>query len=88
MKPGSDVLVALNDGDETPYGVLPDSGLHVPGDIDYTSIYATDDELVWGDSAILDGAINLDCEDLPGTINHIALTTDAEIYSWVNNAIS
>ena len=87
MKPGSDLLDMLNDGDETPGGFLPDSGEHIPGDIDYTSIYAVDDELVWGDSAILDGAINLECEDIEGIINHIALTTNEEIYTWIKSGI-
>ncbi|MBA3523609.1 MAG: lipase [Geodermatophilaceae bacterium] len=58
LVPGSDLLRALNAGDETPEG---------PG---YVSIWTTDDETVTPpDSARLDGALNLVVQDVcPGTV--------------------
>ena len=87
MKPGSDFLEELNSGDETPGGILPDSGTHVPGDIEYVSIYSDSDELVWGDSAVLDGALNINTGNLDG-VDHLALLDDEIVINMVASYIS
>ncbi|MHA2305013.1 MAG: esterase/lipase family protein, partial [Candidatus Hodarchaeales archaeon] len=68
-------LIELNEGDETPGGILNDTlgdrvdltlettynGTHIPGNINYTSIYSVDDTpMVPYDSPILEGAYNIE----------------------------
>ncbi|MHA2247558.1 MAG: lipase family alpha/beta hydrolase [Candidatus Hodarchaeales archaeon] len=68
-------LIKLNEGDETPGGILNDTigdrvdsvlnttynGTNVPGNINYTSIYSLDDDLmIPRNSSILEGAYNIE----------------------------
>jgi len=95
--PDSAFLENLNDGDETPGGVLPDTegwrddpvgqggynGAHVPGNITWTTIRSNKDpNILPPESAMLDGAVNLECE-LP----YHDLSGDEQVYEWVKAAI-
>jgi len=74
MRTGTRFLAALNSGDET------------PGDVDYTSVFSADDELVQPpESAKLDGAVNVLVQDLcPGRfVHHAGLVHDPAVYSIV-----
>lgn len=72
--PDSQLITDLNTGDETPGGVLPDDGpVHIPGDITYTAIYATDQ------TGVLDGADVIQFPDL----GHNEFRTDPEVYEVV-----
>lgn len=97
VKPDSAFLENLNDGDETPGGVLPDTegwrddpageggynGAHVPGDITWTAIRSNIDEYVKPpESAMLDGAVNLE-----RSISHGDFSYDEQVYEWVKAAI-
>ena len=97
MKPDSAFLEILNDGDESPGGVLPDTegwrddpvgedgynGVHVLGDITWTSIRSNSDSLVRPpETVILDGAVNME-----RSIGHLDLIEDEQIYEWVKTAI-
>lgn len=83
FEPGSDFNWYVNQGDET------------PGDADYTSIYATTDELVqpsYGPdaTAILDGAVNVNVNEVcPGrVVDHLTLgTTDAFVMALTVDAL-
>ena len=70
----NELIKMLNDGDETPNGLLNDtigerydsilnvtySGSHIPGNINYTCIYSPDDDVVIPyNTSRLDGAINI-----------------------------
>jgi pimeloyl-ACP methyl ester carboxylesterase len=79
MRPPSHFLAALNRGDET------------PGDVDYTSIFSSNDELVQPPrSAMLDGAVNIFVQELcPGRpVHHGALLYDAVVFALVNDALT
>lgn len=68
----------MNKGDETPGGVMSDSignrtdpygwvtynGTHVPGTIKYVSIYSDYDGTVPNMSSLLDGAVNIEFNQL------------------------
>jgi len=73
------LLLMLNEGDETPGGIMNDTlgdrldpyheitynGTHVPGNISYTSIYSTDDGLISPyNSSLLEGALNVEVSGL------------------------
>ncbi|MHA1967770.1 MAG: alpha/beta fold hydrolase [Candidatus Hodarchaeales archaeon] len=88
----------LNEGDETPGGILNDTlgeridpidpeiiynGTHVPGSINYTSIYSLADYFVPSQSSVLDGAHNIEVEDL----GHSQLFIDKPVYKLVKAAI-
>jgi triacylglycerol esterase/lipase EstA (alpha/beta hydrolase family) len=79
MRPPARFLAALNNGDET------------PGDVDYTSIFSSNDELVQPPrSAVLAGAVNVLVQDLcPGRpVHHGALLYDAVVFALVFDALS
>jgi triacylglycerol lipase len=79
MRPPAHFLAALNSSDET------------PGDVDYTSIFSSNDELVQPPrSAMLDGAVNVLIQDLcPGRpVHHGALLYDAGVFALVLDALS
>jgi triacylglycerol lipase len=95
----SSFLYSLNEGDETPGGILNDTigfridiiggriynGTHIPGDINYTSIYSTADVYAYPyNTSILDGANNIQVED----ISHIAgMLNDEVFYNLIKNAV-
>ncbi len=88
---------SMNEGDETPGGILNDtlgnrtdpiSGIiynstHIPGTINYTSIYSRDDEWVSYISSPLDGAHNIEVENL----FHSDLYQDEAVYGLVKTAV-
>jgi triacylglycerol esterase/lipase EstA (alpha/beta hydrolase family) len=79
MRPPAHFLAALNRGDET------------PGDVEYTSIFSSNDELVQPPrSAILAGAVNVLVQDLcPGRpVHHGALLYDAVVFALVYDALT
>ncbi|MFX1391884.1 MAG: Ig-like domain-containing protein [Promethearchaeota archaeon] len=78
MLPDSALITALNDGDETPYGVLPDSGTHVPGDIAWHSFYAIDSPNA------LDGAT----VDQFASLEHNEFLTDETVYELIKTYVS
>lgn len=93
----SALLESLNDGDETPGGVLPDTegwrddsvgeggynGAHVAGNITWTSIRSNIDGMIeLPESAMLDGAVNLE-----RSIGHSDFLWDEQVYEWVKAAI-
>ncbi len=74
LAPGSDLLGALNDGDETPSGPT------------WVSIWTTNDDVVIpADSASLDGAIDLTVQSVCAgdTVQHGGLPTDPHVQSLV-----
>ncbi|MHA2330378.1 MAG: alpha/beta fold hydrolase, partial [Candidatus Hodarchaeales archaeon] len=87
----------LNEGDETPGGILDDilgdridpifgfmyNSTHVPGNISYTSIYSRDDNSVPYLSSILDGAINIEVQGL----SHSELYMNWSVYKLVRTAV-
>ncbi|MFX0052958.1 MAG: alpha/beta fold hydrolase [Candidatus Hermodarchaeota archaeon] len=87
----------LNEGDETPGGILNDTigeraslysgysynGTHIPGNISYTSIYSPSDGVVSPLSSPLDGAKNITVEDL----THDQLYADMYVYTLVRSAV-
>lgn len=85
MSPNSPLLKKLNDGDETPGGVLPDTGGgHVPGPIRWYSFRSNTDELIKPpETVILDGA-----ENRRRDIGHGEFLTDQTIYEWIREALS
>ena len=95
---GVNALAAiLNEGDETPGGILNDtigdridpiSGVtynstHVPGNISYTSIYSIDDAMP-SISPPLDGATNTEVEGLA----HIELLSSTTVYAIIKTAVN
>lgn len=82
MNQGSAFLTALNAGDET------------PGEIDYTSIYSLNDELVQPvlpvATAVLDGATNVLVQDVcPGRpVAHGAEPVDAVVFALALDALT
>ena len=94
----STLLVSLNEGDETPGGILSDTigfrgdpvgartynGTHIPGNIKYTSIYSTEDGVVSPViSSELEGADNIQV----GGVDHVSLIFDEDIYTIIKNAV-
>ncbi|MHA1995058.1 MAG: esterase/lipase family protein [Candidatus Hodarchaeales archaeon] len=91
------LAVILNEGDETPGGILNDtignrtdpvSGLvynstHIPGNISYTSIYSLDDAIPFI-SPPLDGANNTEVEGLA----HIQLLSSKMVYEIIRAAVN
>ncbi|MFX0206472.1 MAG: alpha/beta fold hydrolase [Candidatus Hodarchaeota archaeon] len=96
-KNGSLLLLTLNEGDETPGGILNDTlgdrvapysgiiynGTHIPGNISYTSIYSLTDGDVPPDSSPLHGAKNI---SVTGPI-HSQLCQDRSVYELVRAAV-
>lgn len=95
--PDSAFLENLNDGDETPGGVLQDTegwrddpvgqggynGAHIPGNITWTAIRSNKDgTIIPPESAMLDGAVNLE-----RSIGHDAFLKDELVYERVKAAI-
>jgi triacylglycerol lipase len=79
MRPGSQFLSALNDGDET------------PGRISYTSIYTAADEVVTPpETARLDGASNIQLQDIcPGRpVEHALMAVDALTWELTIDALT
>jgi len=79
MRHGARFLAALNAGDET------------PGDPDYTSVYSATDELVQPPStAVLDGAVNVEVQDLcpARPVHHGGLLYDYVVYAVVVDALT
>jgi hypothetical protein len=91
------LLLSLNEGDETPGGVLNDTmgdrvaphsginynGTHIPGTISYTSICSLVDEYVPFHSSKLHGAKNIRVDDL----RHSQLCQDWSVYKLVRTAV-
>ena len=79
MRRGARFLTALNAGDET------------PGDVDYTSVFSANDELVQPPaSARLAGAVNVLVQDLcPGRfVHHAGLVHDSAVFAVVLDALT
>ena len=94
----STFLNSINDGDETPSGILNDTigsridpiggstynSTHVPGNINYTSIYSTGDTICAPYiTSKLDGANNIKVEG----VDHINLIFFYNIYDLVKDAV-
>lgn len=93
--PNSKIIVKLDQGDETPGGILNDTignrtdpfgwetynGTHIPGNINYTSIVSPDDGFPM-DSATLDGATNIKINNLNTTYYN-----DYAVYKLIKNAL-
>ena len=91
------LILSLNEGDETPGGILSDTlgdridpisgdiynSTHIPGTINYTSIYSRDDEIVPYISSPLDGVHNIEVEKLL----HSQLLSDESVYELVKAAV-
>ena len=80
------ILTSLNEGDETPGGILNDTNEedHIPGNISYTSIYGDSDELVSVFSPKLDGANNI----LIKGLRKPPLLTNETVYELVRAAVN
>lgn len=79
MRPGADLMAALNDGDET------------PGPIDYTSIFTANDEFIHPvASSALAGASNFLIQDLcPGRpVEHLLMAGDAVTWELALDALT
>jgi triacylglycerol lipase len=91
-------LIELNEGDETPGGILEDrigdridstlettyNGTHIPGNVSYTSIYSLDDTLISPrTSPILEGAFNIEISG----VGHSMYSTDF-VYDLVKAAVN
>ncbi len=91
-------MISLNEGDETPGGILNDAigerndtflgvtynGTHIPGNISYTSIYSSDDKIVTPyNTSYLEGARNI----LMQGLNHTELVTTQSGYEQVKEAV-
>jgi triacylglycerol lipase len=87
MKPGSQFIAALNNGDET------------PGEVSYTSVYSRTDQFVWradgptnpwDRSAKIDGAANIAIQDLcPGRhVEHVQAIYDAAVFAVIMDALT
>ncbi len=91
------LAILLNEGDETPGGILNDTlgdrvdpilgatynSTHIPGTVNYTSIYSRDDEIVPEISSALDGAHNIEVENL----GHSQLFKEESMYELVKAAV-
>jgi triacylglycerol lipase len=91
------LLLSLNEGDETPGGMLNDTlgdrvapyssinynGTHISGNISYTSIYSRDDKFIPFASPPLDGAYNIAVEN----IGHSDLYQDWSVFELVRKAV-
>ncbi|MFX0051238.1 MAG: fibronectin type III domain-containing protein [Candidatus Hermodarchaeota archaeon] len=92
------INLSINEGDETPGGILNDTlgdrfdpvsgviynGTHIPGNISYTSIYSLSDEVVMPPlNSHLDGAKNIPVEGL----THSQLYADLYVYTLVRSAV-
>jgi triacylglycerol lipase len=92
-----EMALILNEGDETPGGILNDTlgirydpiwnitynSSHIPGTINYTSIYSRDDGICQYISSPLDGAYNIEVEK----IGHSQLFKDESVYELVKVAV-
>jgi triacylglycerol lipase len=91
-------MITLNEGDETPGGILDDAigdridpylgvtynGTHIPGNISYTSIYSADDQIVTPyNTSYLEGAINVVAYGL----SHTEIVTTELAYDMVYEAV-
>lgn len=86
LKKPDGLLSMLNEGDETPGGILDDTKEedHIPGNISYTSIYSDSDEHVASSDSKLDGANNTMVKDL----RHTPLLFNETVYELVRFAVS
>ncbi len=96
-EPNGSLMIYLNNGDETPGGVLNDSigprlgslsrvmfnSTHIYGNISWTSIYSSADKTSTPASAILDGAYNIEVPD----ITHLSFLYDEYVYNLTKVAI-
>ncbi len=92
-----EIALILNEEDETPGGLLNDTlgirddpvwnltytGAHIPGSINYTSIYSKDNKIVQYISSPLDGAYNIEVEKL----SHTEIRLDESVYELVRAAV-
>ncbi|MFW9854257.1 MAG: esterase/lipase family protein [Candidatus Thorarchaeota archaeon] len=92
----NDLAVILNEGDETPGGILSDivgprvdpfsgiiyNGTHIPGNISYTSIFSKADVIPYV-SPPLDGGDNVEVEGL----THFQLYQSESVYTIVKDAV-
>lgn len=93
-------VIKLNEGDETPGGVLNDTignrtgpfgiehynGTHIPGTVKYISLYSNQDFAVSIVSAPLDGALNILFNNT--NVYHSSFYSDPNVYSIVENSIT
>ncbi len=98
FQPNCTFLYNLNDGDETPGGILNDTigprvdviggaiynGTHTAGNINYTSIYSNGDTICSPyTTSRLDGANNIEVDG----IEHIAMLYDESLYTIIKHAV-
>jgi triacylglycerol lipase len=91
-------MIELNEGDETPGGILNDvigdrndpflgvtyNGTHIPGNISYVSIFSSDDAIVYPhNTSYLEGAQNL----LVSSLSHTEIVTTELAYDLVSEAV-
>ena len=96
--PNSTLLFSLNEGDETPGGIMNDTigfrvdpvggmiynSTHITGNINYTSIYSTGDGIVLPIiTSELDGANNIQVE----SVDHVSLIFDEGVYNLIKHAV-
>ena len=91
------LILSLNEGDETPGGILNDTlgdrydpfwgitynGTHIPGNISYTSIYSLTDQYIPSNCCPLDGANNIPVKGLL----HGDLFQNYYVYKLVRTAV-
>lgn len=99
----NEFVLTLNQGDETPYGILTDTigfrqdpyfvgrsytGEHIPGSINYTSIYHNFYDLSFDGTytSLLDGAYNVLYDGETGR-NHIGILSQERTYELIQSAI-
>lgn len=96
-------MYKLNNGDETPGGILNDTigpridpinnsivydSTHVSGDIGYTSIYSLSDGYINPVSSPLDGATNIEVTSLLGyNITHITFQANHDVYTIIRDIL-
>lgn len=101
--PTDHLIEDLNNGDETPYGLLNNdtlgpqqdiygvsyNGTHIPGDINYTSIFSRYDDVEPYQSSYLIGAYNIEKSNTTDSspILHSDLYHTPEIYQLIKNAL-
>ena len=98
FQPNNTFLYNLNDGDETPGGILNDTigqridviggciydGTHIQGNINYTSIYSNGDTIcVPIITSRIEGANNIEIDD----VDHVGMLSDVSFYNLVKLAV-
>lgn len=98
--PWDSTIVKLDNGDETPYGNLPDTignrtgpfgfehynSTHIPGSVKYVSIYNDQDNHFPYISSPLDGALNIELNQT--NLSHTTFYTNQIVYNLTKTALT